>query len=152
MPAASRAAAKAKSDPIRRPPAAQPTPKDAAQNPVRRRAALRRFRAATTLIPGWSWLVVGLVDVREPARRPMVGRSVAAARAVQRRDVLERHEDMPVQLDVGDVLDVAVRSEHALLVLAAEEGDLDLLALVLARVVLHGFSLLPGDSPSRRRS
>ena len=32
----------------------------------------------------------------------------------------------------------AVRGEYAVLVVAAEEGDLDLLALVLVRVVLHG--------------
>jgi 3-oxoacyl-[acyl-carrier protein] reductase len=44
---------------------------------------------------------------------------------------------VPVQLDVGDVLDVAVRGEHALLVVAAEERDFDLLAFVLVRVVLH---------------
>src|SRR6266496_1254999 len=62
---------------------------------------------------------------------------VATARAVQRGDVLERHEDVPVQLDMGDVLDVAVRGQHALLVLPAEERDLDLLALVLVGVVLH---------------
>jgi hypothetical protein len=60
---------------------------------------------------------------------------------VERRDVLEGDEDVPVQLDVGDLVDVAVRGQHAFLVLAAEEGDLDLLALVLARVVLHGVSL-----------
>jgi hypothetical protein len=51
-------------------------------------------------------------------------------------DVLERNQDVPVQLDVNDVLDVTVGGEDALLVLAAEESDLDLLALVLARVVL----------------
>ena len=44
---------------------------------------------------------------------------------------------MPVQLDVRDVLDVAVRGQHTLLVLPAEERDLDLLALVLVGVVLH---------------
>ena len=44
---------------------------------------------------------------------------------------------MPVQLDVRDVLDAAVRGEDAFLVLAAEERDLDLLAFVLAGVVLH---------------
>src|SRR3954447_17477337 len=80
----------------------------------------------------------GAVVVQQAAGRPVLvlGR-VAAARAVEGRDVLERHEDVAVQLDVGDFVDVAVRSEDALLVFAAEEGDLDLLALVLARVVLH---------------
>src|SRR5204862_3482083 len=56
---------------------------------------------------------------------------------VQGGDVLERHENVAVQLDVGDVLDVAVRRQDTLLVLAPEEGDLDLLALVLVGVVLH---------------
>mgnify|MGYP006201050383 CR=1 FL=1 len=41
---------------------------------------------------------------------------------MERRDVLQRHEDVAVQLDVRDVLDVAVRGEHAFLVLAPEEG------------------------------
>ena len=44
---------------------------------------------------------------------------------------------MPVELDVRDVLERAVCGEDTLLVLAAEEGDLDLLALILVRVVLH---------------
>jgi hypothetical protein len=55
---------------------------------------------------------------------------------VEGGDVLERDEDVPVQLDVRDVLDVAVRREDAVLVFPAEQGDLDLLALVLVRVVL----------------
>jgi len=41
-----------------------------------------------------------------------------------------------VELDVGDVFDDAVRREDAVLVIAAEERDLDLLALVLVRVIL----------------
>src|SRR5439155_25753959 len=81
-------------------------------------------------------LLLVLVVAQAP-RRPVVLGSVAAARAVQRGDVLEWHEDVPVQLDVGDVLDVAVGCQYALLVLAPEERDLDLLALVLAGVVLH---------------
>ena len=44
---------------------------------------------------------------------------------------------MAIQLDVRDILDVAVRGEDTLLILASEEGDLDLLALILVRVVLH---------------
>src|SRR6476659_3390603 len=56
---------------------------------------------------------------------------------MERRDVLQRDEDVPVQLDVRHLVDVAGRGEDAFLVLAAEERDLDLLALVLARVVLH---------------
>jgi hypothetical protein len=55
---------------------------------------------------------------------------------VQRGDVLQRDQDVAVQLDVRDVLDVAVRRQDAVLVLAPEQGDLDLLALVLVRVVL----------------
>ena len=45
---------------------------------------------------------------------------------------------MPVQLDVGHVLEGAVGREDSLLVLAAEESHLDLLPLVLVRVVLQG--------------
>jgi hypothetical protein len=39
---------------------------------------------------------------------------------------------------VGDALDRAVGGERPVLVLAAEELHLDLLAAVLVRVVLHG--------------
>ena len=46
---------------------------------------------------------------------------------------------MAVQLDMGHLVDVAVRSEDALLVLAAKECDLDLLAFVLACVVLDAW-------------
>jgi hypothetical protein len=60
---------------------------------------------------------------------------------VERGDVLQRHEDVAVQLDVSDVLDVAVSGEDTLLVLASEEGDLDLLALVFVRVVLDARSV-----------
>src|SRR5712691_11998204 len=98
------------------------------QKPLRSagRATLRVFFA----------LVLG-----EAARRPVrIGR-VTAARAVEGGDVLQRDEDVAVQLDVGDVLDVAVRRQDALLVLAAEERDLDLLPLVFARVVLHATSV-----------
>ena len=79
-----------------------------------------------------------LVVLASPRGGQSSSRRVAAARAVERGDVLERHEDVPVQLDVRDVLDVAVRRQHAFLVLAAEERHLDLLALVLVGVVLHG--------------
>jgi hypothetical protein len=41
-----------------------------------------------------------------------------------------------VQLDVRDVLDVAIGGQDALLVFAAEQRDLNLLALVLVGVVL----------------
>ena len=95
-----------------------------------------RLRAASTSCRRGVALVVA-----EPAGRPVGLGRVAAAGAMQRGDVLERHEDVAVQLDVGDVLDRAVRGEHALLILAAEERDLDLLALVLVRVVLHRLSL-----------
>jgi hypothetical protein len=46
-----------------------------------------------------------------------------------------------VQFDVRHFFDVAVRRQHTLLVFAAEERNLDLLALVLVRVVL--------DAPER---
>jgi len=57
---------------------------------------------------------------------------------VERGDVLKRNEDVPVQLQVRDVVEEAVRGEHAVLVVAAKERDLDLFALVLAGVVLDG--------------
>jgi len=44
---------------------------------------------------------------------------------------------MAVQLDMGDVVHVAVRRQDSILVLAAEQRDLDLLTLVLVRVILH---------------
>src|SRR5438128_2033627 len=77
------------------------------------------------------------VFLLEPAWRPVVFRRVATARTMERGDVLQRDENVSVQLDVGDVLHVAIRGQDTLLVLAPEEGDLDLLALVFVRVVLH---------------
>jgi hypothetical protein len=87
------------------------------------------------------------VVLLQPARRPVVLRRIAAAGAVQRGDVLERHEDVPVELDVGHFLHVAVGGQHAFLVLAAEKRNLDLLALVLVRVVLDGSKANRFDSP-----
>lgn len=70
---------------------------------------------------------------------------------MQRGDVLEGHEDVPVQFDVRDILDVAVRGENALLVFAAEERNLDLLTLVLVGVVLDG-SQPSARWPGRRKT
>jgi len=56
---------------------------------------------------------------------------------MERGDVLERDQDVSVQLDVRDVLDEAVGGQHPVLIIAAEEGDFDLLTLVLVGVVLH---------------
>ena len=93
------------------------------------------------------------VVLDEPARRPVGLGGIAAARAVQRRDVLKRDEDVAVELDVGDVLERAVRREDTFLVLAAEESHLDLLALVLVRVVLHeAVSLLARVCRPERRA
>ncbi len=75
---------------------------------------------------------------RRPCGRPVAIRRIAAARAMQRGDVLQGHEDVPVQLHVRDVLEQAVRSQDAVLILAAEQRELDVLALVLLAVVLHG--------------
>ena len=77
------------------------------------------------------------VFLLEPAWRPVVLRRIAAAGAVERGNVLERDEDVTVQLDVRHVLDVAIGGQDTLLVLAAEKRDLDLLAFVLVGVVLH---------------
>src|SRR5579862_995915 len=79
----------------------------------------RRDRAERTLLP--------VAVVEQPVGRPVAVGRVAAAGAVEAGDVLKRYQDVPVQLDVW-----------AVLVLTAEEGDLDALALVLGRVVLHG--------------
>jgi dynactin complex subunit len=64
---------------------------------------------------------------------------------VERGDVLERNEDVAVQLEVRDLVHEAVRREHAFLVVTPEEGDLDALALVLAGVVLHRGSVYPAE-------
>jgi hypothetical protein len=73
----------------------------------------------------------------EAARRPVRLGRVAPARAVERGDVLERNQDVAVELDVRHLVDGAVGGQDALVVVAAEHRDFDLLALVLARVVLH---------------
>src|SRR5262245_8987799 len=108
---------------------------------------LSRLRATRSLLGLVFALVLG-----EPARRPVRLGSVAAARAVKRGDVLQRHEDVAVQLDVRDLVDEAVRGENTLLVVAAEESDLDALAFVFARVVLHGGQSSPRRSPSLNAS
>src|SRR6266550_4617329 len=90
------------------------------------------------------------VFLLEPPWRPVVVGSIATARTVQRGDVLQRNENVPVQLYVGDVLHVAIGGEDAFLILAAEKGDLNLLALVFVRVVLHRGPQSSGASfPSR---
>ena len=89
------------------------------------------------------------VELVEPSRRPVGLGRIAAARAVEARDVLERDEDVTVELDVRDVLDRAVGGQGPLLVFAAEQRELDLLALVLVRVVLHGRSVADPAWPSR---
>src|SRR5262249_14796001 len=63
--------------------------------------------------------------------------------AVQGGDVLQRHEDVPVELDVRNVVDEAVGGQDAVLILPAEERDLDALPLVLLGVVLHGHHATP---------
>ena len=70
-----------------------------------------------------------------PARERHTGSSSAGRRCSG------GDEDVAVQLEVRDAGDGAVGGERPLLVLAAEELDLDLLARVLVRVVLHGLSL-----------
>src|SRR5205814_4705092 len=85
-----------------------------------------------------SWLrLFRAVVLGEAAWRPVGLGSGATARAMERGDVLQRDQDVAVQLDVRHVFDDAVGGEDTVLVVAAEERDLDLLALVLVRVVLH---------------
>src|SRR4051812_13070118 len=107
-----------------------------AQNEIRSAQSLRTFRSASTarLELLVVFVAVFALVLGEAARRPVRLRRIAPARAVQRRDVLQRDQDVPVQLDVGDVLEIAVGGQDTFLVFAAEEGDLDLLALVLGRV------------------
>src|SRR5918999_3421829 len=123
----------------RTPPSHHPSAVRSAANPPRKSQAFATFRATSRRVRTVrSRLVPGVgIDVREAPRRPVPLWSIASAGAVQRGDVLEWDEDVAVQLDVSNVLDVAVGRQRALLVFAAEERDLDLLALVLARVVLH---------------
>src|SRR5207247_11455197 len=94
-------------------------------------------RAGSAAATGLRFVRLVPLVLRQSARRPVRLRGVAAARAVEGGDVLERDEDVAVELDVGDVVDVAVGRPYSVLVLAAEQGYFDLLALVLARVVLH---------------
>ena len=102
------------------------------------------LRAAAPRTLGASAVVVLVVrpvvpvELLEPTWRPVRLRRVAAARAMERRDVLQRDQDVAVQFDVSDVVHGAVGRQHAVLVVAVHQGDLDLLALVLVRVVLHG--------------
>jgi len=77
------------------------------------------------------------VGPRQTSRRPIRLRRVAAAGAVEGGDVLQRDEDVAVELEVRNAFYSAVRRERPVLILAAEELDLDLLALVFVRVVLH---------------
>src|SRR5438094_10328929 len=109
----------------------------AAQVPTSSVHAFRTFRTMSRRPPTVPVCPLVAVFLFEPSRRPVVVRRVAAARAMEGRDVLQGNEDVAVQLDVSDVLHVAVGRQDALLVLATEEGNLHLLALVLVRVVLH---------------
>ena len=65
---------------------------------------------------------VRAVVVQQPPRGPvLVGLGVAPARAVQRRDVLQRHEDVPVQLEMCDVLDQLAEAGVFFLILSGGE-------------------------------
>src|SRR5689334_11918675 len=86
---------------------------------------LRRRRSVRLMDSGF----FGAVVLDESARRPVRLRCVAPARAVERSDVLQGDEDVPVELDVRDVLDEAVCGENAVLVVASEQRDFHLLPL-----------------------
>src|SRR5207247_10930320 len=107
--------------------------------------ALRTFRMTRSRAPTTGASVA--VFLLEPARRPVVVRRVATAGTVERGDVLQGNENVSVQLDVSDVFHVAIGRQDTFLVLTAEKRDLDLLALVLVRVVLHRFE--PSGLPRR---
>src|SRR5437867_5303890 len=114
----------------------QPSPPSATVSTATRNHAFARLSAAAPR-GGAGPLFLADVALGEAARRPVRLRGVAPTRAMQGCDVLKRDQDVPVELDVGDVLDRAVRSEHSFLIIPAEQGDVDLLALVLVRIVLH---------------
>src|SRR6188768_3587597 len=90
--------------PVVTPPMSQPSPPNAAARRATSATAFRRFSATARA----SLRVSGVV-LDEAAGRPVRLGGVAAARAVERGDVLERDEDVTVQLDVRDVLEGAVR-------------------------------------------
>ncbi len=143
----------------RRPPRARRSSRGRAARPGSRRAASRRgrrrrqatiriaqtlstFRSTRRRRPTGSGATRRRCRRRRRLRRGRAAASRARARRsgdeqCKRGDVLQRDQDVAVQLDVRDVLEVAVRGEDAVLILAAEQGDLDLLALVLVGVVLH---------------
>src|SRR4051794_11809332 len=133
MLAAASTTAKTAISPTRMPAAHQPRRPGIAAATSRNSQAFARLAAIVRRIRGGSGVVFALV-LDEPARRPVRLGRVATARAMERRDVLQRDEDVAVELDVRHLVDSAVRREDTVLVIAAEERDLHLLALVLARV------------------
>ena len=62
--------------------------------------ALKRLRADATRMSAERSSRRVAVVLAEATRRPVRLRRIAPARAVERRDVLQRNEDVPVQLDV----------------------------------------------------
>src|SRR5262249_54961186 len=84
-------------------------------------------------------VVVALVRLvlGETLRRPVGLGRVAPARAVEGGDVLQGGQNVPVELDVGDVVHVTVRRQYPILVIAAQQRGPYLLTLVLVGVVLH---------------
>src|SRR3954464_11496136 len=81
-----------------------PASPSTAQSEIRSAQSLRTFRSASTarLEILVVFVAVFALVLGEPARRPVRLRRVASARAMQRGDVLQRDQDMAVQLDVGD--------------------------------------------------
>src|SRR5687767_4775625 len=90
---------------MRKPPSSQPTAPRSATKPPRKSQAFAMFRAAWNAgritrarPPRCSRLVVRAgLGVGEPARGPVRLRGVAPAGAMERRDVLERDQDVTVQ-------------------------------------------------------
>src|SRR5512132_262003 len=110
-----------KSEPSGSPPSRQPSAVRSAASPPRKSHTFTMFRAASN--PGRgaprgapaSGFVVGLwVGVGQATWRPVGVRCVTAARAMERGDVLERDEDVPVELDVRHVLYVAIGRQATL--------------------------------------
>ena len=100
-----------------------------------------RLDSATT--PAACALV--LLPLAETVGRPVALRRIAATDAAS--DVLQRHEDVPVELDVrtSSSRQYAVRTPPGT---HRRTSELDVLALVLLAVVLHD---APSDSPDQHR-
>src|SRR4026209_23724 len=96
---------KANSSAVVVPPTSQPRPPSRAARKATNSHALSRLSATAPRGAGKGALGLSAVFRGEAAWRPVRLGRVAPARAVEGRDVLEGDQDVPVELDMGDVLD-----------------------------------------------